>query len=48
MKGLVFDWNRIYGEEKPLKISLPTYPFAREKVWVENERRKVGKGAEIQ
>ena len=33
VKGLVFDWNRLYGENKPRRISLPTYPFARERYW---------------
>nr|WP_275942651.1 SDR family NAD(P)-dependent oxidoreductase [Paenibacillus alba] len=32
-KGLSFDWNKLYGETKPLKISLPTYPFAQERYW---------------
>jgi polyketide synthase PksN len=34
VKGLVFDFNRLYGENKPRRISLPTYPFARERYWV--------------
>jgi polyketide synthase PksM len=34
-KGLAFDWNKIYGEIKPKRISLPTYPFAREAYWVD-------------
>jgi polyketide synthase PksN len=34
VKGLVFDWNKLYGEQKPRRISLPTYPFARERYWV--------------
>jgi len=29
VKGLVFDWNRLYGDNKPKRISLPTYPFAK-------------------
>ncbi|KJK30395.1 SDR family NAD(P)-dependent oxidoreductase [Paenibacillus polymyxa] len=32
--GLLLDWNRLYGEKKPRRISLPTYPFARESYWV--------------
>ena len=35
MKGLSFDWNKLYGEAKPRRISLPTYPFARERYWIE-------------
>ncbi|MCP4157829.1 MAG: hypothetical protein GY757_59515, partial [bacterium] len=34
VKGLVFDWNKLYGETKPGRISLPTYPFAKERYWV--------------
>ncbi|MCP5005329.1 MAG: type I polyketide synthase, partial [Planctomycetes bacterium] len=34
VKGLVFDWNKLYGESKPKRISLPTYPFARERYWI--------------
>ena len=34
VKGLSFDWNRLYDDVKPRKISLPTYPFARERYWV--------------
>ncbi|MCP5005051.1 MAG: KR domain-containing protein, partial [Planctomycetes bacterium] len=34
VKGLVFDWNKFYGESKPKRISLPTYPFAREQYWI--------------
>ena len=36
VKGLVFDWHRMYGEVKPRRISLPTYPFAREQYWLPN------------
>ena len=35
VKGLSFDWQRLYGEAKPRRISLPTYPFAKERYWVE-------------
>lgn len=34
VKGLIFDWNKLYGASKPYRISLPTYPFARERYWV--------------
>jgi acyl transferase domain-containing protein len=29
-KGLNFDWNKLYRDAKPSRISLPTYPFAKE------------------
>ncbi|EGD45652.1 Beta-ketoacyl synthase, partial [Ruminiclostridium papyrosolvens DSM 2782] len=31
--GLSFDWNKLYSSIKPHRISLPTYPFARERYW---------------
>jgi acyl transferase domain-containing protein len=34
VKGLEIDWNRIYDHSKPKRISLPTYPFLKEKYWV--------------
>lgn len=34
VKGLVFDWNKLYGKNPPRRISLPTYPFAEERYWV--------------
>ncbi|MCP3923115.1 MAG: SDR family NAD(P)-dependent oxidoreductase [Desulfobacterales bacterium] len=34
VKGLNFDWNKLYGETKPRKISIPTYPFAKERYWI--------------
>ena len=34
VKGFNFDWNKLYGNQKPQRISLPTYPFARERYWL--------------
>ncbi|WP_369751182.1 SDR family NAD(P)-dependent oxidoreductase [Brevibacillus sp. BC25] len=34
VQGLIFDWNRLYGDTKPRRISLPAYPFARERYWL--------------
>ena len=39
VEGLAFDWRKLYGEHAtyglpPRRISLPTYPFARESYWV--------------
>jgi polyketide synthase PksN len=33
-KGLNIDWSKLYNEQKPRKVSLPTYPFAKERYWV--------------
>jgi amino acid adenylation domain-containing protein len=33
-KGLSFDWNKLYGETRPRRISLPTYQFSLERYWI--------------
>ena len=33
-QGLTVNWNLLYGEKKPRRISLPTYPFAAERYWI--------------
>src|SRR6266545_1592443 len=35
VKGLEVDWGKLYGEVKPRRLSLPTYPFAKERYWVD-------------
>ena len=35
VKGLELSWHKLYGAAKPRRMSLPAYPFAREKYWVE-------------
>ncbi|MFP2957508.1 SDR family NAD(P)-dependent oxidoreductase, partial [Myxococcus sp. 1LA] len=34
LAGVAIDWNRLHAGSKPRKVSLPTYPFARERYWV--------------
>lgn len=33
--GTSLDWNLLYGENRPRRISLPSYPFARESYWLD-------------
>lgn len=33
VKGVFIDWSSLYTGLKPVRISLPTYPFAGEKYW---------------
>ena len=40
VKGGPVDWRHLYGEHLPRRISLPTYPFARERYWVPVNRQK--------
>nr|AEC04356.1 polyketide synthase [Chitinophaga sancti] len=37
VKGLTIDWNGLYNTGHPERISLPGYPFARERYWLENK-----------
>lgn len=39
VKGLNLDWSKFYGEVKPERISLPTYPFARERYWIDTAEK---------
>ncbi|MBY0574709.1 MAG: SDR family NAD(P)-dependent oxidoreductase, partial [Undibacterium sp.] len=32
--GHTIDWTLLYGAEKPKRLALPTYPFAKEKHWI--------------
>jgi acyl transferase domain-containing protein len=35
VQGLTIPWSRLYEQNRPHRISLPTYPFARERCWVD-------------
>ncbi|HSI51715.1 MAG TPA: beta-ketoacyl synthase N-terminal-like domain-containing protein, partial [Ideonella sp.] len=37
VKGMAVDWQRLHGAQRPRRISLPTYPFARERHWVRTD-----------
>ncbi|HEX6159707.1 MAG TPA: type I polyketide synthase, partial [Thermoanaerobaculia bacterium] len=38
VRGVDFDWNRLYAAAKPRRVSLPAYPFAKERCWIEERR----------
>ncbi|MFJ6208620.1 SDR family NAD(P)-dependent oxidoreductase [Lysinibacillus sp. NPDC092081] len=40
LKGTEIDWNKLYGKETPCLISLPTYPFEKERYWISNTEVK--------
>ncbi|WP_276736064.1 type I polyketide synthase [Bacillus sp. (in: firmicutes)] len=40
VKGLQIDWNGLYGDHWPRRISLPAYPFAEEYYWLPNQEDK--------
>ena len=33
-QGYRMDWQQLFGDTKPRRISLPTYPFAQESYWI--------------
>ncbi len=34
VKGFFVDWNKLYVDTKPRRVSLPTYSFAKERYWL--------------
>ena len=34
IKGVTIEWSRLYRDGAPRRLSLPTYPFARQRCWV--------------
>nr|WP_260115445.1 SDR family NAD(P)-dependent oxidoreductase [Paenibacillus sp. YPD9-1] len=44
VKGLSIDWNRLYPGTKPRRISLPTYPFAKERYWIPESQTGLAHG----
>ncbi|QWP75338.1 polyketide synthase dehydratase domain-containing protein [Lysobacter sp. K5869] len=38
VKGVEIDWARLHAGARPRRIPLPTYPFARDRHWVEPQR----------
>ncbi|MDJ1631498.1 hypothetical protein QNN00_18475 [Bacillus velezensis] len=33
VKGLNVDWAKLYGDRPPKRMSLPSYPFAKDRYW---------------
>ncbi|MCB1054044.1 MAG: acyltransferase domain-containing protein, partial [Acidobacteria bacterium] len=38
LAGVALDWRRIRGEQTPPRVSLPGYPFERQRYWIEPAR----------
>jgi acyl transferase domain-containing protein/enoyl-CoA hydratase/carnithine racemase/acyl carrier protein len=47
INGVELDWSRLYGEVKPRRISLPTYPFAKERYWIDAHATTSGSAAAV-
>jgi amino acid adenylation domain-containing protein len=41
IKGMIFDWNKLYRDNKPRRISLPTYPFSKERYWIQEKKEPI-------
>lgn len=39
-EGKTVDWNKLYGSGKPRKTSVPTYPFAKERYWIPQQKNR--------
>ncbi|BAY34384.1 beta-ketoacyl synthase [Nostoc carneum NIES-2107] len=39
LQGVKVDWSSFYSHEKPYHIPLPTYPFERQRYWVEPQQQ---------
>lgn len=35
VRGLKLDWGKLYGGNKPKRVSLPTYPFSSDRYWID-------------
>lgn len=47
VNGFAFDWNQLYPTRKPKRISLPTYPFAKERYWISNNQEDTPSQAQL-
>ncbi|WP_432015382.1 SDR family NAD(P)-dependent oxidoreductase [Streptomyces cucumeris] len=36
IRGVAVDWDAVFGEPRPRRVDLPTYPFQRQRYWLEN------------
>lgn len=46
LKGAQVDWSACYPDQKPAKIGLPVYPFARNRYWVPEGKKTASKFVE--
>lgn len=46
--GLEVDWGLLYGDRKPERLSLPTYPFAKERYWLSKTDSKSSERVSLQ
>ena len=42
--GCILDWDKLHRGESNRKISLPTYPFDKQRYWLEEQKEKINVG----
>jgi amino acid adenylation domain-containing protein len=47
LAGVSLDWQRFCGDEKRRRIALPTYPFERQRYWIEMPRDQRGTSEQL-
>ena len=47
VRGAAIDWEAVLGGSATRRLRLPTYPFARDRYWVESEAASAGAAASI-
>ena len=45
LSGVRVDWSCFYGAERRCRVALPTYPFQRERYWVDSDSSRDGRTA---
>ncbi|WP_342496859.1 type I polyketide synthase [Bacillus sp. FSL R5-0593] len=41
VQGLHVDWNKLYPDQRPKKVSLPVYPFAKTHCWIPHSAQHI-------
>jgi len=44
LSGIRIDWSRFYADEHRRRISLPTYPFERQRYWIQPQEKRYSDG----
>ena len=42
LEGVAIEWDRLYGTGVPARVGLPTYPFQRQRYWIDTRDQAVG------
>ena len=47
VRGLSFDWNKLHRHGTPRRVGLPTYPFAKERCWIDDRSLDLHDNGEV-